>query len=426
MRRTTTRRTCASTSSSTAARQAEASDRRRTQARAAAGTSANFSYNYDPSLACPNGTLKAVGNDGFTSTGFTTAGQTSVDPGPNVRACLDLEPAQSEGVPDVQPDPAPRERPRSRRRVARQPAPVDGDRPRRDEDGTGHQIDLNPPAGGGWPSGSYTATVVGTNAAGKSGTATATFTVKTDADNDGMPADVESQSCFATGDNDPLNAYSDYDGDGIPNSVDPQACTPATSYTAIADFNPDPLPIASSGQHGDGRHPHPGSQRGSGDRSSVRITAIADDDVSSDPTVPEHRVDGRERRRHGQVRPAEAGPVPGRTQHPQPHDFDHRRRKVGRATVDIPGDRHDLRPRVRRGGPREEGDRAPGAGARSRGTGGPRSGRRARPDGDTNGPACRDITNGQFNYTQTGTNTFNLNGQLLLGADGTNAHRVNS
>jgi hypothetical protein len=47
-----------------------------------------------------------------------------------------------------------------------------------------------------------------------------------------MPADVEGQSCFTTGDNDPLNAYSDYDGDGIPNSVDPQACTPATSYTA--------------------------------------------------------------------------------------------------------------------------------------------------------------------------------------------------
>ena len=42
-------------------------------------------------------------------------------------------------------------------------------------------------------------------------------------------------------------------------------------------------------------------------------------------------------------------------------------------------------------------------------------------DGDASGPACRDITNGQFNYTQTGTNTFNLNGQLLLGADGTTA-----
>jgi hypothetical protein len=46
--------------------------------------------------------------------------------------------------------------------------------------------------------------------------------------------------------------------------------------------------------------------------------------------------------------------------------------------------------------------------------------------GDTNGPSCRDITNGTFNYTQTsfnqtGPNTFNLNGQLLLGDAGTTA-----
>ena len=37
--------------------------------------------------------------------------------------------------------------------------------------------------------------------------------------------------------------------------------------------------------------------------------------------------------------------------------------------------------------------------------------------GDTNGPPCRDINNGTFNYSSTGTNTFNLNGQLLLGSD---------
>jgi hypothetical protein len=149
--------------------------------------------------------------------------------------------------------------------------------------GTGHQIDLNPPAGGGWPSGSYTATVVGTNAAGKSGTATATFTVKTDADNDGMPADVESQSCFTTGDNDPLNAYSDFDGDGIPNSVDPQACAPATSYNAIADFNPDPLPVTSSGNTVTVDIRIPGRNVAQVIGSSVRITEIADADVSSDP-----------------------------------------------------------------------------------------------------------------------------------------------
>jgi hypothetical protein len=41
--------------------------------------------------------------------------------------------------------------------------------------------------------------------------------------------------------------------------------------------------------------------------------------------------------------------------------------------------------------------------------------------GDANGPGCRDITNGTFNYSNTGTNTFNLNAQLLLGADGQTA-----
>jgi hypothetical protein len=41
--------------------------------------------------------------------------------------------------------------------------------------------------------------------------------------------------------------------------------------------------------------------------------------------------------------------------------------------------------------------------------------------GDANGPPCRDITNGQFNYSQTGTGTFNLNAQVLLGDDGSAA-----
>ena len=249
----------------------------------AAGTSATFSYNYDPSLACPNGTLKAVGNDGFTSTGFTTVGQASVDPGPNVPRASISNPLNQKVFLTYSLFPV--------RGSVRDPAgelldsqlqwTVTG--PGVTRTGTGHQIDLNPPASGGWPSGSYTATLVGTNAAGKSGTATATFTVKTDADNDGMPVDVESQSCFATGDNDPLNAYSDYDGDGIPNSVDPQACTPAASYTATADFNPDPLPVGSSGNTVTVDIRIPGRNVAQVIGSSVRITQIADADVSADP-----------------------------------------------------------------------------------------------------------------------------------------------
>jgi hypothetical protein len=39
--------------------------------------------------------------------------------------------------------------------------------------------------------------------------------------------------------------------------------------------------------------------------------------------------------------------------------------------------------------------------------------------GDANGPACRDITNGTFNYAMNPDGTFNLNAQLLLGDAGT-------
>src|SRR5204863_3739321 len=64
----------------------------------AAGTSASFSYNYDPSLACPNGTLKAIGNDGFTSTGFTATGSTPVDPGPNTPRAAISSPEPSKAL----------------------------------------------------------------------------------------------------------------------------------------------------------------------------------------------------------------------------------------------------------------------------------------------------------------------------------------
>jgi len=41
--------------------------------------------------------------------------------------------------------------------------------------------------------------------------------------------------------------------------------------------------------------------------------------------------------------------------------------------------------------------------------------------GDANGPACRDITSGTFNYTDNGTGTFNLNGLVVLGDSDTTA-----
>lgn len=106
----------------------------------------------------------------------------------------------------------------------------------------------------------------------------------TDADNDGIPANVESQSCFGAGaDSDPLNADDDSDGDGIANANDPQPCVPATSYTAIVDFNPDPLPTGSTGTTVTVEVRVPGRNIAQVLAGSVRITRIADEDVSTDP-----------------------------------------------------------------------------------------------------------------------------------------------
>ena len=150
--------------------------------------------------------------------------------------------------------------------------------------GTGHQVDLDPPADGGWPSGAYTLTVTATSANGATASATARVTVDTDADNDGIPAAVEAQSCFpAGGDQDPLNAFADSDGDGIPNAADPQPCVQATSYTATEAFSPGQLAYASGGKFVTVAVTLPARDLTQIDPASVHITTIADDEVSTDP-----------------------------------------------------------------------------------------------------------------------------------------------
>ena len=184
--------------------------------------SASFSYNYDPSLACPGGTLRAIGTDGFTRTGFTQTGSAPVDSGLNdIRVAISspLEGAQFLTYSLI-----------PLRGSARNSA---GELPDSGlqwnlsgpngltRTGTGHQVDLSPNtnSGGQWPSGNYTITLTAT-AGPKNASASVHVVVKTDADNDGIPADVE--ACIGGSDSDPLNAFGDFDGDGIPNQSDPQ------------------------------------------------------------------------------------------------------------------------------------------------------------------------------------------------------------
>jgi hypothetical protein len=138
--------------------------------------------------------------------------------------------------------------------------------------------------GGKWPTsatpGDYTITLTA-SAAGKTASASVHVVVKTDADNDGIPADVE--ACIGGSDSDPLNAFGDFDGDGIPNQSDPQPCLAAASYTASEDFNPDPLPLTSTGSPVTVYIRLPSRNLAQIDPGSVRITAIAGEDVSTDP-----------------------------------------------------------------------------------------------------------------------------------------------
>ena len=87
---------------------------------------------------------------------------------------------------------------------------------------------------------------------------TTTVVVYTDTDQDGLTDKVETV-CTAMNPNDPTDAFADTpDNDGIPatddihTAVNPFTsngpCTPAPSYKAIIDFDPNEFNIPSSGQ----------------------------------------------------------------------------------------------------------------------------------------------------------------------------------
>ena len=155
----------------------------------------------------------------------------------------------------------------------------------------GRIVDLPAPTNGGWTPGTYMLTLKGTSAAGEA-TKSVSYTVLADADNDGIAQNVEEGqgSCITSvdgdpntsPDHDPLNAFADSDNDGFPNGSDAQPCVPATSYRAIADFNPDPFPVPSSGTTVTFDVSVPGRNMAQVQPSTVRLVEIAEIDVSSD------------------------------------------------------------------------------------------------------------------------------------------------
>jgi hypothetical protein len=246
-------------------------------------TTAQWSGNYDSTLAPANCTLKAVVMDGVNRSAFTSTGTETVNDGPNALVAAVSSPRASGTFLQYGLIPL-------RGSIRNADGELAGSAlqwtltgPGISRSGTGPIVDQQPPQSGGWPNGTYTATLT-TAGGGTSGTDSVTFSVLTDEDNDGIPASVESQPCFGAGaDNDPTNAFLDNDNDGLVNASDPQPCVPATSYSAIIDFNPDPLPTGSSGNTITVYVRVPGRNIAQVLASSVRITRIADEDVSTDP-----------------------------------------------------------------------------------------------------------------------------------------------
>ena len=213
----------------------------------ATNTTASWSYNYDPSLACEGGQLKAVINDGFRQSGFTSTGTAPVASVQKDPFSAILSPGLGKTFLQYSAIPL--------KGLAFDPE--DGAltpqwRLIRNSDSTtvrtasGTTADLSPDASG-WTTGSYTVELDATDSAGKTTTSTVDITIVADADNDGIPASVES-GCLGGSDTDPTDAYGDKDGDGIPNADDPDPCVAQnTPYNAVMTFQPTPFPVPSSG-----------------------------------------------------------------------------------------------------------------------------------------------------------------------------------
>jgi hypothetical protein len=213
----------------------------------ATNTTANWSYNYDPSLACEGGQLKAVVNDGFLQSGFTATGTEPVDSSQKDPFSAILSPGkgktflQYSGIPlkGLAFDPEDGALTPQWKLIRNSDSAVV-------RTASGTTADLSPGTSG-WMPGAYTVELSATDSAGKTTTSTVAITIVTDADNDGIPATAEG-GCLGGSDTNPLDAYGDKDGDGIPNGDDPDPCVAQTGgYNAVMTFQPNPFPVPSSG-----------------------------------------------------------------------------------------------------------------------------------------------------------------------------------
>ena len=206
---------------------------------------ANWTYNYDPTLACEGGKFAANVNDGFSQSNSLSTATSPVQAGQKSPFSAILSPGkgktflQYSAIPlkGIAVDPEDGALTPHWRLLNSSNTAV-GER----ADGTTKGL-LH--GANGWAPGTYTVELTATNTASKTTTSSVEITIVADADNDGVPASSEN-GCIGSSDANPMDAYADKDADGIPNVDDPQPCTAQTGpYTAVMTFQPNPFPIPS-------------------------------------------------------------------------------------------------------------------------------------------------------------------------------------
>jgi len=214
------------------------------------GTTATFLTNFNPGLACAGGSVYAKVNDGFQQSGAGTAQPLNLASkapivsisSPQASDCSRLHGCnllQFDNIPlagaakDAQDGQLPCTTTSSCSALAWSLSGPSGSGVTRS--GTGGTVDLSAPAGG-WPVGSYTATLSVTDSAGNSGQAQVTFPIDANATDTGIPDSVStSADCQALGYStiNPLPPYG-LSVNGIPNIDDPTPCTlKTTPYGAL-------------------------------------------------------------------------------------------------------------------------------------------------------------------------------------------------
>jgi Tol biopolymer transport system component len=216
---------------------------------------ATWETNYDPSLTCANPTLRVAVSDGYnrvvsgeseavaSEAKKPTAAIYSPSPGSTFDE-YDLIPARGSGW-DAEDGTIP-----------------DGDLqwkltgPGYSATGTTQIADFSPPENG-FPNGVYELMLTVTDSDDQTDTATRSFTIVGDDDNDGLTNEEEALGClaaagkfnpeYASASLDPMNAFLDGDLDGIPNVDDGAVCTAASEYEATIQFDPTAIDRGSSG-----------------------------------------------------------------------------------------------------------------------------------------------------------------------------------